>query len=97
MRLHTVSVSLLETGESSLKELVVVYTSFYNEVALSPKELTAFRVAPELMEAMRKVKATKGVPIAVQLDFALRKWLKAQGVDVKEATSRPRRKRERKV
>lgn len=39
------------------------------------KELTAFRVAPELMEAMRRVKEREGIPIAVQLDFALRAYL----------------------
>jgi hypothetical protein len=55
---------------------------------MSPKELTAFRVAPELMEAMREVKATKGIPIAVQVDFAVRDWLKLQGVKVKAAPRR---------
>jgi hypothetical protein len=57
-------------------------------VALSPKELTAFRIAPELMSAMRHVKATKGIPLGVQVDFALRKWLKSQGVKVKAERKR---------
>jgi len=49
---------------------------------MSPKELTAFRMAPEVMEALRAVKAKEGVPIAVQIDFAVREWLKRRGVKV---------------
>jgi len=52
---------------------------------MSPKAFTAFRVAPELLEAMREIKATQGVPMSVQVDFALRKWLDARGVTVKTA------------
>jgi hypothetical protein len=46
------------------------------------------------MEAMRHVKATKGIPIAVQVDFAVRRWLKSEGVKVKAPSRRvqPRRK-----
>jgi hypothetical protein len=50
---------------------------------MSPKAFTAFRVAPELLEAMREIKATQGVPLSVQVDFALRKWLEARGVRLK--------------
>jgi hypothetical protein len=49
---------------------------------MPPKELTAFRVAPDLMAAMRTVKEHEGIPIARQLDFAVRAWLKKKGVDV---------------
>jgi hypothetical protein len=59
---------------------------------LSPKELTAFRMAPEVMKAMREVKAKEGIPIAVQLDFAIRAWLKQKGIKV-EVGTRERRKR----
>jgi hypothetical protein len=52
-----------------------------------PKELTAFRVAPDLMDAMRRVKAKIGIPIAVQLDKALRAWLTAKGALPKAKTS----------
>ena len=68
--------------------MTFVYTVFYNEVVLSPKELTAFRMAPELMKAMRRVKATKGIPIATQLDFAVRKWLKSEGIKVETPSRR---------
>ena len=44
------------------------------------KELTAFRMAPDLMAAMRAVKAKEGIPVAVQIDFAVRAWLKQKGV-----------------
>jgi hypothetical protein len=46
---------------------------------MSPKELTAFRVAPDLMDAMRRLKETQGIPISVQIDFALRVWLTRKG------------------
>jgi len=47
------------------------------------KELTAFRMAPELMAALRAVKAKEGIPVAVQIDFAVREWLKRKGVTIK--------------
>jgi hypothetical protein len=49
---------------------------------MSPKELTAFRIEPKLMDAMRRVKARDGVPFSVQVDRALRAWLKEKGVPV---------------
>ena len=45
-----------------------------------PKELTAFRIAPEVLAALRAIKAHEGLPIAVQVDFALRDWLRKKGV-----------------
>ena len=60
---------------------------------MSPKELTAFRMAPELMAAMREVKAREGIPIAVQIDFAVREWLKKRGLKVKRPTAAPRTRR----
>jgi hypothetical protein len=50
---------------------------------VSPKELTAFRMAPEVMEALRAVKANEGIPVAVQIDFAVREWLAKKGVELK--------------
>ncbi len=44
-----------------------------------PKVLTALRLDPDLLAAMRHVKASDGIPIAVQVDFALRQWLAARG------------------
>ena len=59
-----------------------------------PKTFTAFRVAPELLEAMREIKATDGVPMSVQVDFALRAWLQARGARLlKEPKRLPARKR----
>lgn len=42
---------------------------------MAPKELTAFRVAPEIMAGLRAVKDRDGVPMSVQVDRALRAWL----------------------
>ena len=39
-------------------------------------------MAPELMKAMRAVKAKEGIPVAVQIDFAVRAWLKAKGITI---------------
>ena len=55
---------------------------------MNPKELTAFRVDPEVMKALRAVKAREGLPIAVQVDFALRDWLKKKGVMKKAGRKR---------
>jgi hypothetical protein len=55
---------------------------------MSPKELTAFRVQPDLMEAMRQVKERDGIPISRQLDFALRDWLRKKGAMPKAARRR---------
>jgi hypothetical protein len=52
---------------------------------MSPKELTAFRVDPEVMEGMRRVKDLDGVPLSVQLDRALRAWLKQKGISITPA------------
>ena len=62
---------------------------------MSPKELTAFRMAPELMKAMRKVKEAEGIPVAVQVDKAVRVWFKKRGVTIaktghKRASARKR-------
>jgi hypothetical protein len=55
---------------------------------MSPKELTAFRVAPEIMAGLRAVKERDGVPLSVQLDRALRAWLEAKGALTKAASRR---------
>ena len=54
---------------------------------MSPKELTAFRVDPAVMDGLRRVKDRDGVPLSVQLDRALRAWLKKQRIVVKPARS----------
>lgn len=45
-------------------------------------------MAPELMEALREVKAKEGIPVAVQVDFAVRAWLKKRGVTIEAGTAR---------
>ncbi len=45
---------------------------------MSPKELTAFRVDADLMEGLRRVKDRDGVPLSIQVDRALRVWLKTR-------------------
>ena len=52
---------------------------------MSPKELTAFRIDPKLMDAMRRLKDRDGVPFSVQVDRALRAWLEQKGVPVDTA------------
>jgi hypothetical protein len=50
---------------------------------MSPKELTAFRIDREVMDGVRRVKDRDGVPLSVQVDRALRAWLRKKGIDVK--------------
>jgi hypothetical protein len=52
---------------------------------MSPKEMTAFRIEPEIMEGLRRVKDRDGVPLSVQVDRALRAWLEKKGVPAKPA------------
>jgi hypothetical protein len=61
---------------------------------MSPKELTAFRIDPELMEGLRKVKERDGIPLSVQVHRALVAWLESKGVMNKsERKPGPTRKR----
>ena len=53
---------------------------------MSPKELTAFRIEPEITIAMRRLKDRDGVPFSVQVDRALRAWLEEKGVPVDTAS-----------
>jgi hypothetical protein len=53
---------------------------------MSPKELTAFRIEPAVMDGLRRVKDRDGVPLSVQVDRALRAWLKRKSVKVAPAT-----------
>ena len=56
---------------------------------MSPKELMAFRLPPNLMKAMRDIKDKERIPITSQIELALEAWLKARGVNV-EKTERKR-------
>src|SRR6478736_5748667 len=49
---------------------------------MSPKELTAFRLEPELMDGLRRVKDRDAIPFSIQVDRALRAWLEKKRVSV---------------
>jgi hypothetical protein len=70
--------------------LYVLHRYTVGDVDLSPKELTAFRVDPELMEALRLVKERDGIPIAEQVRRGLQMWFDSKGVKVKTARKRAR-------
>ncbi len=57
-----------------------------------PKQMIALRLDPDLLAAMRELKAREGIPISIQVDFALRKWLQAKGA-LKGTTTRKQRTR----
>ena len=57
---------------------------------MSPKELTAFRVDEDVMEGLRAVKERDLIPLSVQVDQALRAWLKSRGIQVGVKTERKR-------
>ena len=68
-----------------------MYNDVYTiEVIVSPKELTAFRMAPDVMEALRAIKEREGIPVAVQVDFAVREWLRRRGSAVEVKAERKR-------
>jgi hypothetical protein len=58
---------------------------------MSPKELTAFRVDADIMEALRRVKDRDGVPLSVQVDRGLRAWLADKSVALKPPVKASRR------
>lgn len=55
---------------------------------MSPKELTAFRMDPEVMKALRAIKERDGIPLSVQIHRALAVWVKQKGVKTKAAPRR---------
>jgi hypothetical protein len=59
-----------------------------------PKEMTAFRIDPQIMDGLRRVKDRDGVPLSIQVDRALRAWLQKKGVSVaKPKAARSNRRR----
>jgi len=55
---------------------------------MSPKELTAFRVDEDVMAGLRAVKERDFIPLSVQVDQALRAWLKSRGIRVGAKTAK---------
>ena len=53
-----------------------------------PKELTAFRIAPDVLAALREIKANERLPISAQVDLALEAWLEKKGYRVKAGRKR---------
>jgi hypothetical protein len=62
---------------------------------MSPKELTALRLPPELLDAMRAFKEREGVPVTTQIEKAVAEWLSQRGVVVKKRTVRARKRSKR--
>jgi hypothetical protein len=62
-------------------------------MASSRKELTAFRVDAELMDAMRRLQERDGISFSEQMRRALRPWLEAKGV-LKDSNRMPARRRQ---
>lgn len=54
----------------------------------SEKKQTAFRIEPEILDGLQRVKDLDGIPISEQVRRALREWLNRRGVKLK--TERPR-------
>ena len=69
--------------------------SIQSAALVSPREMTALRLDADLLEAMRQVKDTEGIPVTTQLEMAAREWLKKRGITVKKADRKraPTRKR----
>ncbi len=57
-------------------------------VTMSPKEATALRLDQALLDAMRRVKETEGIPVTTQIELAVGEWLKRRGVVVKAERKR---------
>lgn len=55
---------------------------------MSPKAATALRLDAALLDAMRRVKDTEGIPVTTQIEMACREWLKKRGVVVKSERKR---------
>jgi uncharacterized protein (DUF4415 family) len=62
---------------------------------MSPKELTAFRIDPDVMKRLRRIKDRDGVPISVQVDRALRAWLQQKDVTLRKRATAIKRARKR--
>jgi hypothetical protein len=57
---------------------------------MSPKELTAFRIEPKIMQGLRAVKDRDHISLSVQVHLALTAWLESRGVTTKTAKRRAR-------
>ena len=58
---------------------------------MSPKQMTAFRLEPDIIDGLNRVKDRDGIPFSVQVDRALRAWLDKKGVTLKTPRAGKRR------
>jgi hypothetical protein len=54
----------------------------------SDKIQTAFRIEPEILEALQEIKDRDGVPVSEQVRRALRTWIEAKSATKKDAAPR---------
>lgn len=54
----------------------------------SDKIQTAFRIEPEILEALQEIKERDGVPVSEQVRRALRAWVEAKTATQKDSPSR---------
>ena len=59
---------------------------------MSPKELTAMRLDPGVLKAMREYRDREGVPVTTQIEKAVTEWLAKRDVIVKKRTSGTRKR-----
>jgi len=50
--------------------------------------MTTIRLEPELLKLMNDVKAREGIPMAAQVDLAMREWLKGRGLKIETERKR---------
>jgi hypothetical protein len=60
---------------------------------MSPKDKTALRLQPGLLDALREIREREGIPVTTQIEFAIRDWLKKKGARVKPANRRAETRR----
>jgi hypothetical protein len=67
---------------------------YITAVAPSRKKQTAFRIEPEILDGLQRVKARDGIPLSEQVRRALREWLGRRGVTITAERKRvsPRRR-----
>ena len=70
---------------ASLSTLLTRGIDVFIQYFMSPKQMTAFRLEPDIIDGLNRVKDRDGIPFSVQVDRALRAWLDKKGVTLKAA------------
>lgn len=55
--------------------------------------MTALRLAPDVLRAMREYKKREGVPVTTQIEKAVTEWLSKRGAVVEAASRRAARRK----